>query len=143
MIILVVSSAGVAPVIVAFLSLFPMLYTAFHSAILGVDEKLIEMSRIYKVPLKKQLVRLYIPSVLPTVVESSGAAFAFSLKLVVSAEVVARTARSIGTMIQEMQIYLQTAEVFALVTVTCLLAICVETLGTVCAKALKARGLGL
>lgn len=143
LIILTFSSAGVAPVIVAFLSLFPMLYTAFHSALLGVDKNLIEMSRVYKVPLKKQLCCLYIPSVLPTAVETAGAAFAFSLKLVVSAEVLARTAQSLGAMIQDMQIYSQTAEVFALVAVTCVAAVCVETLGMVGAKALKTRGVGI
>ena len=139
LIILTFSSAGVAPVIVAFLSLFPMLYTAFHSALLGVDKNLIEMSRVYKVPLKKQLCCLYIPSVWPTAVETAGAAVSFSLKLVVSAEVLVRTARSIGAMIQEMQIYSQTAETFALVIITCIVAITVEALGSFGAKLLQKR----
>ena len=137
LIVLVWTSAGLAPVIVAFLSLFPMLYTGIYSALSGVDEKLIEMSRVYNVPLKRRITQLYIPTILPTLATVSGAAFAFSLKLVVSAEVLARTKESIGTMLQETQIYSQTAETFALVMLTCVLGVCVEALGALLEKVLR------
>lgn len=139
LIILVWTSAGVAPIIVAFLSLFPMLYTQTYSALLGVDEGLIAMSRVYNVPVKRQIRQLYIPAIAPTEAAASGAAVSFALKLVVSAEVLARAKESIGTMIQEMQIYSQTAETFALVIITCIVAVIVETVGALGAKILQKR----
>ncbi|MBQ7332559.1 MAG: ABC transporter permease subunit [Opitutales bacterium] len=96
-------SASIAPAVVAFLSLFPMLYTGISAALLRVDYQLIEMSRTYRVPIKKQIFGLYLPSALPAVCMECGAAFSFGLKAVVSAEVLARTANSLGNMASDMQ----------------------------------------
>ena len=43
-------NAGVAPIAVAFLSLFPMLYTGILAALSGLDRHLIEVSRVYGTP---------------------------------------------------------------------------------------------
>ena len=134
LIILVWTGAGVAPVIVAFLSLFPVLYTGIYGALLGVDKKLVEMSNVYKVPLKLQVTKMYIPCVLPQVYVSAGAGVSFAIKLVVSAEVLARTAHSLGNAVQELQIYMQTAETFALALLLCLFGAVFECLGLALSK---------
>ncbi len=134
LIILVWTSAGTAPTVVAFLSLFPMLYTGISAALMRVDTKLIEMSRVYKVPLRKQITTLYLPSALSAVCLDCGAAFAFGLKAVVSAEVLARAAHSLGAMANDMQIYSQIPALFALVIVVCVTGILAESLGSVLAK---------
>lgn len=139
LIILVWSSAGVAPVIVAFLSLFPMLYTAILAALSGVDENLVEMSKVYNVPLKKQILQLYIPAALPYVTREAGGALSFSLKLVVSAEVLAETYKSLGGMMQEAKVYLDVPLLFALVGVTFLLGAAIELLSALAAKAVERR----
>lgn len=139
LIILVWTSAGVAPVIVAFLSLFPMLYTAILTALSGVDENLVEMSRVYNVPLKKRIFQLYLPAALPYVMREAGAALSFSLKLVVSAEVLAATYKSLGGMMQEAKVYLDVPLLFALVGVTFLLGAAIELLGSLAAHAVERR----
>lgn len=115
-----------APVAVAFLSLFPMLYTSFLSALWGVDKRLIEMSRVYRVPLKTQVRELYIPSVLPSVVCEGAAAFGFAVKLVVSAEVLAGTFGSLGGAMQEARACLDIPLLFALTLVTLFVATVLE-----------------
>lgn len=122
------TSGATAPVVVAFLSLFPMLYTEILSALQGVDGGLKEMSETYGVPLWKQIRDLYIPSTSPTLLQASGAAFSFSLKLVVSAEAMVRTATSFGVLMEEAQLFGRTAETFALVIVACLIGFAVESL---------------
>ncbi len=129
LILLVISGAGKAPIIVAFLSLFPLLYTEILNALLGVDGELIEMSKAYEVPLKRQIFKLYIPSILPSLLQSVGAGLAFSLKLVVSAEVLAQTYQSVGGMMQEAKLFLEMPRLFALVVVTFLVGFIVELLG--------------
>ena len=129
LIILVWTSAGIAPTVVAFLSLFPMLYTGISAALLRVDYKLIEMSRTYRVPLKKQIFGLYLPSALPAVCMECGAAFSFGLKAVVSAEVLARSANSLGNMASDMQINTAIPQLFAMIIVVCLTGILVESIG--------------
>ena len=129
-----------APIAVAFLSLFPMLYTAVLAALSGVDEDLIVMSRVYNVPLKKRIFSLYLPAAAPYVLKESGAALAFSLKLVVSAEVVARTAKSLGGMMSDAKADVWgVPTLFALVVATFLTAVVLETVIALIARTVERR----
>lgn len=139
LLLLVWYGAGVAPVMVAFLSLFPMLYTEILSAFLQTDEKLIEMSKVYRVPLKERILRLYIPSALPYVIRSSGAALSFSLKLVVSAEVLSGTYNSLGGMMQNAKLYMEIPLLFALIILTFLVGWGLENLGALVASFVQRR----
>lgn len=131
--------AGVAPIAVAFLSLFPILYTAVLTALLGVDGELIEMSKAYGVPLKKQVVKLYLPAVAPYVAREGSGALSFALKLVVSAEVLADTVKSLGGMMQDAKAFLDVPLLFALVAVTLVLGLILESLGELFAERLERR----
>ena len=131
--------AGFAPIAVAFLSLFPILYTAILTALLGVDGELIEMSNSYNVPLKKQVTKLYLPAVAPYVAREGSGALSFALKLVVSAEVLAGTVKSLGGMMQDAKAYLDVPLLFALVAVTLILGLILESLGELFAEWLERR----
>lgn len=139
LIILVWSGAAVAPVVVAFLSLFPMLYAGILAALNEVDGALVDMSRVYRVPLRKQIFDLYLPSAAPYVLRESGAALAFSLKLVVSAEVLANTYRSLGGLMQEAKLYYEMPTLFALVLLAFSLGLILETLGALAAELVERR----
>lgn len=127
LIFLVLTSASVAPVLVAFLSLFPMLYTGFYAALNEVDGELLEMSRAYNVPLKRKIMKLYLPCVTPYALRTLGSAFSFSLKWIVSAEVLAYTYRSLGGMMQEAKIYMEMPTLFALVLIVFCVGLLFET----------------
>ncbi len=131
--------AGAAPIAVAFLSLFPMLYTSNLAALSQVDEELIQMSRAYNVPLKKQIFSLYLPSAAPYVVREGGAALSFALKLVVSAEILVSTFGSLGGMMQEYKTYLDMPALFGVVILTFLTALLLEGLAAWCARAIERR----
>ncbi len=139
LIILVWAGAGKAPTIVAFLSLFPMLYTGITAALFQVDKELLEMSRVYEVPLKRRILELYLPSIAPYALRESGAALAFSLKLVVSAEVLANTYNSLGYWMQEARLYSEMPRLFALVIVIFLFGLLVECLVNWLANAVERR----
>ena len=140
LILLVVAGAGKAPIIVAFLSLFPMLYASMGAALAQVDGELLEMSRVYNVPVKKQIVSLYLPSVAPYVLREAGAALSFSLKLVVSAEVVANTARSLGGMMLEAKnLFADIPSLFALVILAFFFGLVLEALGALAANVVERR----
>lgn len=131
--------AGIAPVAVAFLSLFPLLYTGILAALLGVDNDLIEMSHVYGVSFKKQLLQLYFPVASPYVIREGSAALSFALKLVVSAEVLADTVKSLGGMMQDAKAYLDIPLLFALVLVTLVLGLLLEGVGSLFAEAIERR----
>lgn len=130
LILLIVFGAGGAPIAVAFLSLFPMLYTAILAALLGIGQEIIDADKVFGASLKNKVFRVYLPLVSPYVLREATAAFSFSLKLVVSAEVVANTARSLGGMMQEAQAYADgLPKLFALVIVTFIVALILEVVG--------------
>ena len=130
-IILTSVSRSVAPIVVCFLSLFPILYTAFLNAIKGVPSELEEMCLVYKIPLKKRVFSMYIPQMLPKILLDSAGGFSFALKLVVSAEILASVYGSLGGIIQEASIYLLTSRLFALTLAVCLIGIIVEFIGKI------------
>jgi ABC-type nitrate/sulfonate/bicarbonate transport system permease component len=116
-----------------------MLYVGFRAALSSVDQDLIVMSKAYKVPTFKRVTKLYIPSAAPIALKESGAALAFCVKLVASAEVLASTWKSLGGMMQEAKMYLDMPMLFALVCVTFLLGLLLETLGFFAAACVERR----
>ena len=139
LLILLWSSAKIAPVVIACLALLPMLYSAVLTALRGVDKGLLEMSRVYFVPKKRQIVDLYIPAVLPAVCREGASASAFALKLVVSAEVMSNTFQSLGGEMQNAALYDKIPLLFALVVVTFLTGYILECAGLGLARALERR----
>jgi NitT/TauT family transport system permease protein len=104
-----------------------------------VDTDLIEMSRVYKVPVKRQICKLYLPSVLPHVLQSSGAALGFGVKLVVSAEVLSRVKNGLGNLLKESEILSEMPTLFALLIVSCILAFLLESAFAVLSARMQRR----
>ena len=83
--------------------------------------------------------REYLLSVSPYVLREAGAAVSFSLKLVVSAEVLANTYKSLGGMMQESRLYLEMPTLFALVALTFLCGLVLEFIGAWTANFVERR----
>ncbi len=130
-----------APVAVAFLSLFPMLYTGLYTAFTGVDERLIATARIYGATRFRRITRVYLPLSAPHILREVGGGASFALKLVISAEVLVGTAQSLGGMMQEARLYTEVATLFALVGTAFFLGLLSEMLFTAWA-AVEERKMG-
>ena len=138
LILLSVGGAANAPVMVAFMSLFPMLYTGIFAGLSSVDRHLIEVSRVQGTPLYRRVTAIYLPLSAPYVLKEGAAALSFALKLTVSAEVLANTVKSLGGMMQDAKVYAEIPQLFALVAVTFLLGLVLETaLGLLASAAQK------
>ena len=133
LIVLLATNADGAPVVVAFFTLFPTLYAGVYAALCQVDSGLVEMSKVYNVPLYKRVFSLYVPCTLPYVARVSAGALSLALKLVASAEVLASTFQSVGGMMQDAKNALDTPLLFALLIVTVCLGLVLEGLGALIA----------
>ncbi len=134
LILLTFLSAGSAPVAVAFLSLFPMLYTGILAGISGVDRQLVEVTRLNGTPFFRRVFKVYLPLSSPYIVREAGAGLAFSVKLIISAEILASTAKSLGGMMQEAKAYPDgLPRLFALIIVTFLIGLIVECIFSILA----------
>lgn len=102
-----------SPLLIAFLIVFPMCYTAIYEALTNVDNRLLDMAKVYKVYKGLVIRKLYIPSIAPTLFSSAKSNISLSVKVIIAAEVLAQTAKSMGNNMQLSKIYLDTAELLA------------------------------
>ena len=86
------------------------------------------MARVYRMTPYSILVHIKIPSVLPTFISTCMTALGFAWKSGVAAEVICRPASSIGGMLQQAKVYLETPEVFALTAVVAALSLLIEVI---------------
>lgn len=125
LILLLWTSPSVAPVIVTLLVLFPAVYAAALAALDDVKGEFSALVQAYGVSKGRQLVQMYLPLVAPNLLKQSGGIFSMGLKVTVSGEVLASTARSIGGLMQDARIA-HPAHLMALTLVTVLLGFLLE-----------------
>ena len=109
---------------ISFLIVFPAIYTATLQGIRSVDGKLLEMAKVFGMPLWNRLFYLYRPGVRPFLVSSLKVAVGMSWKSGVAAELIGVPAHSLGEQLYLSKVYLDTAGVFAwtaVVVVLCFL----------------------
>ena len=135
LIILVFTPRIFAPVIVCVLSVFPIVYSQTLNYLNSIPVKQIEMLKLYKVPLKTQIFNVYLKGYLPLFIKELATLFSFSLKLVVSAEILANVFKSIGGDISNASMYANVTQMFSLTLLVCLIGIIVEFIGRfICCK---------
>ena len=115
-----------APVIVAALVLLPAVYAESLVCFSSAVERFGEFAKIYKIGKAKRIFGLYLPVSLPALLTEGSAILSMGLKIVVSGEVLAATFQSLGGMMQEAQVYLETPRLFALTILTVLLGFLLE-----------------
>ncbi|MDE7214006.1 MAG: ABC transporter permease subunit, partial [Anaeroplasmataceae bacterium] len=116
------------PIVIAGIVICPTLYQAFLSGFHQIDRKLIEMANVYQVPKKKQILKLYIPSMKPVILENTATSFSLNIKLVIAAEALAQTRNSIGKLMQFAKVNIEVEKLFALTIVAVILSIVSEAL---------------
>ncbi len=129
LIILVFVIRTLAPIVVCVLSILPIVYSQTLNYLNSVDFKQKEVLKLYKVPLKTQIFKVYLKGYLPLFIKELTALFSFSLKLIVSAEILANVYKSIGGDISNASIYQNVTELFSLTLIICLIGILVEFIG--------------
>lgn len=117
---------NVLPSFIAFLMVLPLVWANMEEAILAVDPKLLEMARLFRFGHKKTLRLVYLPSVMPALLAACGTGLGFAWKAGVAAEVIARTAGSIGNGLIESRNYLETADMFAWTAAVIALSVLLE-----------------
>lgn len=114
------------PIFIVYLIVLPVIFSNVHEGIKSADPKLVEMTRVYRIPFLKKIRVLYIPSVLPyfrsAIMTSAGLAW----KAGIAAEVLAAPAISIGKMLFESKQYLETTDLFAWTLAVVLMSLFIE-----------------
>ena len=109
-------------ILVSFTHVLPVVYAGVAGGIADTDKDLLEMAKVYHVPLLKRLRCIWLPGIFPAFCESCVAAMGMCWKSGVSAEVIGLPDHSVGDALYRAKITLSTPDVFAWTLVIVLLS---------------------
>ena len=113
---------------IAFLMVLPVLYSNFLEGIRAADGKLLEMAKVFRMPLTRRIRCIYAPAMEPYVNAACGAALGLCWKAGVAAELIGVSRGSMGGRMYEAKIYLETADLFAWTVMVVAVSVCFEKL---------------
>lgn len=115
-------------VLISFLMVLPVLYGAVRTGIGSADVQLLEMAKVFRLPLGRRLRAIWLPAVLPAFRQGCSVALGICWKSGVAAEVIGLPDGSIGDALYRAKITLSTGELFAWTFVIILLSAVFEKL---------------
>ena len=129
-------------VLISFLMVLPVLYGAVRTGIGSADVQLLEMAKVFRLPLGRRLRAIWLPAVLPAFRQGCSVALGICWKSGVAAEVIGLPDGSIGDALYRAKITLSTGELFAWTFVIILLSAVFEKLFLALLDRAVARVLG-
>ena len=129
-------------VLISFLMVLPVLYGAVRTGLESADPQLLEMAKVFRLPLGRRLRAVWLPAVLPAFRQGCSVALGICWKSGVAAEVIGLPDGSIGDALYRAKITLSTGELFAWTFVIILLSAGFEKLFLALLDKAVARVLG-
>ena len=117
---------GILPAFISALMVLPVVWANVSAGISARDPLLLEMARIYRFPRGRILRRITLPTVLPFFRSALSSALGLGWKAGIAAEVLTVPQPSIGKMIFESKLYLETTDLFAWTLTVILLSLLIE-----------------
>ena len=121
------------------LMVFPPVYLNVLEGLRGTDPKLLELARVYRIPLGRRIRGIYMPQVLPYFRSAASLALGLCWKAGAAAEVIGLPEGTIGERLYTAKIYRQTPDLFAWTAVILILAAAFERLFLAAADGLAGK----
>ena len=115
-------------VFIAFLIVFPVVYSNVLQGIKSTDKNMLEMATLYKIPWRRKFLYIYLPSIKPYLISASNVSMGMAWKAGVAAEVIGVVNGSIGEKLYESKIYFLSADLFSWTIIIVLLSVLLEKL---------------
>lgn len=116
----------VAPVVVTMLVVMPTSYTSIKNAIDGVDKTSVDAAKVDGADKKHLFFLIELPQIAPSLLNVVGGGLSLNLKLMVAAEVMSATAKSLGTMLNVSSYNAEIANMLALVLIVLIVGLIIE-----------------
>ena len=114
------------PIFIAFLMVLPMVWSETLTALSGIDQKFIELARVYKLSPFKTFFKIKMPFITKTLLTTCLTALGFAWKSGIAAEIICRPQTALGTLLNDHKNYFDMPSVFALTVVVAALSIILE-----------------
>ncbi len=116
----------IAPIVIAFIVVFPISYSSHLSGYNSLDLGVFKMAKVYQIPNKLLYKKYVFPTFLDRVLESTVTELLLCFKIVISGEVMSETARGLGVLIKNSKLQLETGKLFAYTIVALILGFLLE-----------------
>lgn len=126
-------------VFVSFVISVPIVCSNMLEGIDSLDPQLKEMAKVFRIPMHKRFAGVYLSQLLPYFRSASRLAMGLCWKSGVAAEVIGLPKNSLGKMLYESKIYLETADLFAWTVIIVLLSFLCEKLFLLLVDLLRRR----
>ena len=114
------------PIFIAFLMVLPMVWSETLTALSSIDQKFIELARVYKLSPFKTFFKIKMPFITKTLLTTCLTALGFAWKSGIAAEIICRPQTALGTLLNDHKNYFDMPSVFALTVVVAALSIILE-----------------
>ena len=110
------------------LMVFPPVYLNVLAGIGSADSKLLEMAKVFRVPLRRRIGGIYVPAVLPHFCSAVSLSLGLCWKAGLAAEVIGLPRGTMGEALYQAKVYFMTEELFAWTAVIVLVSVAFEKL---------------
>ena len=112
--------------VISFLMGFPIIYTNVLEALRSTPAGMLEMARVFRLPLAVRMRSIYLSQVLPSFEAACSLALGFCWKAGIAAEVIGLPDHTIGDHLHDAKIYLDTPSLFAWTIAVIVLSVIIE-----------------
>lgn len=113
-------------VVICAMVVFPILYLNVLEGLRSTDAKMLEMAKVFRMPVERQLRYIFYPQLLPFLKGAIKLAIGMSFKSGIAAEVIGQPLHTMGNGLYQAKIYLETGELFAWTIVIVLISFICE-----------------
>lgn len=116
----------ILPAVIVILMVLPVVWTNVCAGIRSTDPILLRTARVFRFSPWRTLRRVYVPSVMPHFLSACRTSLGLAWKSGIAAEVLTVPAVSIGKMLYESKLYLETTDLFAWTAVVVVCSLVIE-----------------
>lgn len=121
-------SSRMLSVFISFLIVLPVVYSNMLAGLRATPPELVEMARIFRLAPHRRLIYVYLPAVRSYLLSACGSALGMAWKAGVAAEVIGLPDGSLGEVIYEAKLYLNSVDLLAWTVVIVLISVGFEKL---------------
>lgn len=119
---------SIIPTIITLIMVVPIIWANVYEGLKNINSELKEVCSAYKIPFKKRLKALYVPSVLPHFNSALISAIGLGWKAGIAAEILYPPIKSIGRAILNSRNFLETVDLYAWTAIVILISFLSEAL---------------
>jgi NitT/TauT family transport system permease protein len=116
----------ITPFAVGFAIIFPVLYEGVRNSLVQIDNKIIDMTKIYEVSLKDKIRKIYLPVMKFYFMSIFVSTFSLTFKVVITGEVYGQPKFGIGSQIQLEKVNFNVSGIFAWIVIIVFISIFLE-----------------